>query len=97
MMTQISGSINTLPMVPLSLTPTPTLTFDPNPDPDPGPDPGPGPDPDPDHNPHQVLAGDFNSLPGSDPHTLLSSGGVTLGEASDLARDLHGVVSGPAL
>lgn len=38
MMTQISGSINTLPM---------------------------------------VLAGDFNSLPGSDPHTLLSSGGVT--------------------
>jgi CCR4-NOT transcription complex subunit 6 len=24
-----------------------------------------------------VLAGDFNSLPGSDPHTLLSSGGVT--------------------
>ena len=30
MMTQISGSINTLPMVPLSLTPTPTLTFDPN-------------------------------------------------------------------
>tara|TARA_B100000795_G_scaffold214315_1_gene168016 strand:+ start:264 stop:398 length:135 start_codon:yes stop_codon:yes gene_type:complete len=44
-----------------------------------------------------VLAGDFNSLPGSDPHTLLSSGGVTLGEASDLARDLHGVVSGPAL
>ena len=49
MMTQISGSINTLPM---------------------------------------VLAGDFNSLPGSDPHTLLSSGGVTLGEASDLVRDL---------
>ena len=35
-----------------------------------------------------MLAGDFNSLPGSDPHTLLSSGGVTLGEASDLVRDL---------
>jgi len=47
-MTQVSGSINNLPL---------------------------------------VIAGDFNSLPGSDPHTLLMSGGVQVGE------DLHGLVS----